>query len=114
LSSLGGRFQSYKRLKRPEEFKQVFSSKRRSADKSFLFLARNNGDSYARLGLAIPKKHIHNAVDRNRLKRVIREGFRLKQKQLEGNDVVVVVKTKLDTKNKNISSTLEKHWDNLV
>jgi len=113
MSSLRGRFRERNRLKRPEEFKQVFSSKRRSSDKSFLFLARTNGLDRSRLGLAVPKKHLRHAVERNRLKRIIRESFRLKQKKLKGNDIVVVVRSHLDVNKKNIASVLAKHWENL-
>jgi ribonuclease P protein component len=114
MSSFGERFRATNRLKRPEEFKQVFSSKRRSGDKSFLFLAKSNSLNWPRLGLAVPKKHIHSAVERNKLKRIIRESFRLKQKKLKGNDIVVVVRSGLDVNNKNIESILTKHWDKLI
>lgn len=114
MSSFGGRFRSCNRLKRPEEFKCVFSSKHRSSDKSFLFLARNNDINLARLGLAIPKKHIHRSVDRNRLKRIIRESFRLRQKQLAGKDIVVVVKNRLDVSRVKVDSMLVKHWDKFI
>ncbi len=114
MSSFGQRFRTENRLKRPEEFKQVFSSNRRSSDKSFLFLARTNDYNLARLGLAVPKKHINSAVKRNKLKRIIRESFRLKQNCLKGNDFVVVVRNKLDVNNKNIASILSKHWDRVI
>lgn len=114
MSSFGGRFRVCNRLKKPEEYKQVFSSKRRSSDDCFLFLAKNNGYDRPRLGLAVPKKHINSAVERNRLKRIIRESFRVNQNKLKGNDFVVVVRKKLDVNNKNIDATLIKHWDNVI
>jgi ribonuclease P protein component len=42
--------------------------------------------------LAISKKIIRKAVDRNRIKRMIRESFRLNQQQLGYFDIVVLVK----------------------
>ena len=114
MSSSEERFRACNRLKRPEEFKQVFSSKRRSSDHCFLFLAHRNGFDWPRLGLAVPKKHIHSAVERNRLKRIIRESFRLKQKKLKGNDIVVVIRNKLDVNKENIESILAKHWDKVI
>lgn len=113
MSSFEGGFRACNRLKRPEEFKLVFSSKQRSSDKSFLFLARQNDLNQARLGLAVPKKHISKSVDRNKLKRIIRESFRLRQKQLEGKDVVVVVKGAVNCKSKTIESELVKHWERM-
>ena len=114
MSSIGGRFRVCNRLKTPEQFKQVFSSKRRSSDDSFLFLANKNDYDRPRLGLAVPKKHINSAVERNRLKRIIRESFRLNQEKLKGNDIVVVVRKKLDVNRKNINSILIKHWDKVI
>ncbi len=114
LTSFGAGFRSCNRLKRPEEFKRVFSSKHRSSDKSFLFLAKSNDFDLARLGLAVPKKHIHGAVERNRLKRIIRESFRLKQEKLKGKDIVVVVRNKLDVKQKNMGFVLARHWDKFI
>ncbi|MFT5396101.1 MAG: ribonuclease P protein component [Gammaproteobacteria bacterium] len=113
MSSFEGRFRACNRLKRPEEFKLVFSSKQRSSDKSFLFLARQNNLNQARLGLAVPKKHISKSVDRNKLKRIIREGFRLRQKQFEGKDIVVVVKGRVNCKNKSIEPGLITHWEKM-
>jgi len=111
MSSVEGRFRVINRLTRPEEFKHVFSSKQRSSDKSLLILARKNGTDQARLGLAVPKKHIPKAVDRNRLKRIIRETFRLRQKTTQGMDVVVVVKGSLKINSKMIGAELIKHWE---
>ena len=114
MSSFGGRFRTASRLKRPEEYKKVFASKRRSGDKYFLVLASSNKLGRSRLGLAVPKKHIHSAVERNRLKRIIRESFRLKQKISAGNDIVVVVRNKIDVNKKGIEPTLARHWNNII
>ena len=40
----------------------------------------------------VAKRNVRLAVERNKLKRVIRETFRHKYQQLQGLDVVVVVK----------------------
>ena len=114
MPSSGERFRSTNKLKRPEEFKKVFASKRRSSDKSFLILARDNDLNRPRLGLAVPKKYIHRAVERNQLKRIIRESFRLKQKALTGNDIVVVVRNKIDINKKSIEPTLARHWNKII
>ena len=55
-----------------------------------------NGLEYPRLGLVVAKKVLPRAVDRNRVKRVLREAFRLGQWELGGLDVVVRVKTNSD------------------
>jgi ribonuclease P protein component len=48
-----------------------------------------NGLSDARLGLIVPKRYIPRAVDRNRVKRLLREWFRRNQGALAGRDVLV-------------------------
>jgi len=78
-----------------------------------LFLARQNNLNQARLGLAVPKKHISKSVDRNKLKRIIREAFRLRQKQLEGKDIVVVVKGRVNCKSMLIEPSLIPHWEKM-
>ena len=50
---------------------------------------RANGLRLARLGLIIPKRQIPLAVDRNRIKRLLREWFRHRQIRLRGQDLVV-------------------------
>lgn len=50
---------------------------------------RPNGLNGPRLGLAIAAKTIGNAVARNRLRRIIRESFRLAQHRLPAADIVI-------------------------
>ncbi|MFN2645863.1 MAG: ribonuclease P protein component [Burkholderiales bacterium] len=42
-----------------------------------------------RLGILISRKHAALAVDRNRIKRCIREAFRMEQESLQGLDLLV-------------------------
>jgi ribonuclease P protein component len=44
----------------------------------------------ARLGLAISKKHARRSVDRNRIKRVAREAFRVRRQSLPPVDIIVL------------------------
>ena len=67
----------------------------------FLVLATNNTTNHARLGRIVAKKHAKRAIQRNRIKRIIRETFRCNQYKLLAVDVVVMVKpgiTKQDNK----------------
>ncbi len=112
-TSFAKRFRSYNKLRHSEDFAAAFSSPKRSSDKFFLFLVVDNNKSVARLGLAVPKKNIPGAVDRNRIKRIIRESFRLQKGRLEGKDVVVFVKKQFDTKQINIEQAFATHWDRI-
>ena len=68
-----------------------------------------------RLGLAIAKKHVKLAVDRNRIKRVIRESFRHHKQQIRGLDLVVLAKAEtVPLTNKQLFSSLESHWKRLA
>jgi ribonuclease P protein component len=74
-------------------------------------LERPSGRARARLGLAVPRKQIRKAVERNRVKRLIRESFRQHQALLEGLDVVVVVRASLAEKSaERVFRCLDKHW----
>lgn len=53
---------------------------------------RANGLPLARLGLAISKRVSKRAVDRNRLKRLLRESFRQIRHQLPPVDLVVMAR----------------------
>lgn len=46
----------------------------------------------ARLGIVVAKRNVKLAVDRNKLKRFVRESFRQQQQQLSGLDIVVIIK----------------------
>jgi ribonuclease P protein component len=53
-----------------------------------------NSLDYPRLALVVPKRLAPHATTRNRVRRLIREAFRLAQRRLGGNDCVVrLVKT---------------------
>ena len=43
----------------------------------------------ARLGLVVGKKQLKRAVDRNRVKRIVRENFRLQRANLPAFDLVI-------------------------
>lgn len=108
------RFLKSTRLTNPADYQEVFRSARKQADNSFLFLVKENRRSSARLGLAISKKRIQSAVQRNKVKRMIREGFRKKRTVMKNLDIVVLVQKNIDQKRiKEIKKSLSKHWEKL-
>jgi len=98
-----------------KQYQQVFDKPERSSDDYFTLLAKLNDVKHARLGLAIAKKSIAHAVDRNRIKRLVRESFRMQQLDLGHADFVVLAKRNLqNSTNEQIRQSLNKHWERLV
>jgi len=72
---------------------------------------RTNELGHARLGLAIAVKVAGNAVQRNRIRRVIRESFRLEQHTLPAVDVVVGARPQVrDAANAALRAALAGLW----
>jgi ribonuclease P protein component len=57
--------------------------------------ACDNGLEFARLGLVVPKRGTARAYDRNQIKRIIREEFRLTRNSLPPKDMIVQVFSKV-------------------
>jgi ribonuclease P protein component len=77
-------------------------------------LCRWRGDGTTRLGLAVSRKTARRAVDRNRIKRRVREGFRLRQGLLSGLDIVVIARPGIARYgNDELQRSLATHWSRL-
>jgi len=94
-----------------EGFSEIFSSpdKKHSTD-NFLLLCKENQLEHPRLGVAIRKKDIKLAVNRNRIKRKIKGSFRSKVLKLQKKDYVVFVKKKPSEKDNEIKKDLDFLW----
>ncbi len=94
---LDTRFGRSRRLVTKLGFKTVFDDATyKISHRNLLILARKNGLNRPRLGMVIAKKNIKFAVDRNRVKRVVRETFRLNQQVVEELDIVFLARRGLD------------------
>jgi ribonuclease P protein component len=80
------------RLRSKLQFDAVYAGGRRIDDRFFALRVKANGLPHPRVGLAVAVKTAGNAVKRNRLRRLVRESFRLAQHGLPGVDVVVAAK----------------------
>jgi ribonuclease P protein component len=108
-------FPSHLRLKKPAEYKKVFAKPVKSSDMYFTLLAIKNDFDHPRLGLAIAKKNIKKAVNRNMIKRAVRENFRIQQENLGNIDIVVLARREaVDASQELLRKSLEKHWLKLV
>ena len=114
-SCRGNRYRKENRLLDAAAFGRVFRNAKRSRDPLFTVLWRLNDKALPRLGLAIAKKHCRRATDRNRIKRIIRESFRLHQAELAGIDIVVMNRPDAtNADNDKIFDSLERHWSRLA
>ncbi|WP_144392487.1 ribonuclease P protein component [Pleionea sediminis] len=99
------------RLLKASDFSFVFDKPVRIGNRAFTVLSRANLSSSPRLGLAIAKKQVKLAVDRNLIKRKIRESFRTNQHNLPNCDFVVMVKRAInDMSRAEIDSALQHVW----
>ena len=109
------KFNRESRLLTPGQFQAVFSKALRFGSSHITIHIISNKDKQNRLGLAIAKKRVKLAVQRNRIKRQIRESFRLNQYNLPGVDMVVMVKSGTDKlENNEINKQLEKIWRKII
>lgn len=84
-------FRPKHRLLNKNDFGRVFNKVDHRVGKGpILILARKNQFDHPRLGLVIRKKFLKRAVDRNRLKRLSRENFRLRQHQIANLDIILM------------------------
>jgi ribonuclease P protein component len=97
-------------------YRQVFDQvDAKVSHKNLLLLATKNNLKHDRLGLIIAKKHVRLAVQRNRIKRVIREVFRNHPSQSPGLDIIVLARKGADQlDNASLSSILRLQWQKLA
>lgn len=108
-------FPKTSRLLNAADYKAVFDNAQYKVScRHFLVLANRNGRSSARLGLVIAKKNVALAVQRNRIKRQLRDTFRLRRRLLDDLDVVVLARKDADKlDNKALKNTIESLWQDL-
>jgi len=83
-------FSRDKRLLTGKDYKLVFDNAKRIGNSHWTVYGWRHKEARAQLGLAIAKKTLRRAHERNRLKRLARETFRHMHGQLLGVNVVVM------------------------
>jgi len=79
-------------LKNSREFSQVYNHKESLANKYLVMYILPNDQMYSRIGISVSKK-VGNSVVRHRIKRLIKESYRLNiDKIASGYDIVVVAR----------------------
>lgn len=84
------------KLIKTDDFSSVFNLRKRIANKHLVLRYKPNDNTGARLGLIVAKKTAKLAVQRNYMRRVLRELFRLKQHELPAVDLIIQVQKIFD------------------
>lgn len=93
-------FTKQQRLLKSSEFQAVQKTRLSASSAQLLLLAKPNVLGHARLGLVISKKFAKLAVERNQIKRIVRESFRLNASHIPPIDIVVLSRKGITQLNK--------------
>jgi len=90
------KFTKEERLRKTNEFRNVFENGKVFKDKNFVAHLLLNNRQNSRIGI-IAKKKIGNAVKRNRTKRIFRDAFRTEKNGLASNiDIIIIPRIKAE------------------
>ena len=78
----------YFRLKKQSDFQKLFSSGKRAFSPSLTLVYRKSNKTV--MGISVGKKH-GKSVQRNRIKRLLRESFRDVLSQMQGTYTIVLI-----------------------
>jgi len=108
------RFSRAQRVRASGKFRELVRTGRKSQDRLFSVHARANGLDHGRLGITVSRRVSSRAVDRNRIKRKIREAFRQDPVRLCGVDLIVIARPAvLDAGAPEMLRSLHEHWSAL-
>ncbi len=106
-------FRRTRRLVKKSEFNHVFNKAQKISWGYVTLLYKPNLLSHARLGFAISKRFAAQAVVRNRIRRILKESFRV-QTQLPAYDLVVLLNKTCNKQNvDSIQNNIEQLWQKL-
>jgi ribonuclease P protein component len=93
------------------EFERARRGRDRLTDDFFVVQCVKNEKREARLGMAVGARAAGNAVNRNRLRRLIRESFRMHRQEMPAVDVLVTARAAAaKAANRAVFESLARHW----
>jgi len=108
------RFSKRARLLTAAQFDAAFKRGKRLNHGVFTAVVASNECGAPRLGFALSKKHAPLAVQRNRVRRLLRERFRLQQAQLVAVDLVLMLRGRLPTDAQALKTETEALWQQVL
>jgi len=109
---------SQRRLRRKSDFDAAYARGKRLCNAFFAVTVRRNDPDAAngpRLGLAVAVRTAGSSVERNRIRRVIRESFRVHQRELPPVDIVVSARNRArDAPGPELRAALAELWNRVV
>ena len=100
-------------LRKNHEFQSVFKSGKSYANKLFVMYVSKNQLEGNRIGISVSKK-VGNSVVRHRVKRLVKESYRLHEEMFNsGLDIVVVARASAKGKNYEAIESALLHVSNL-
>lgn len=103
------------RLLSPKDFERIYALRRRVSDSFFSVNFAPGIAGVPRLGLSVGAKMVGNAVSRNRVKRTVRESFRLHCGQLPAVDLIVGARAMARTAhNARLRESLAELWKKIA
>jgi len=108
-------FSKDERIRKRSEFNRLKSAKQTIHNQNFIAVVDQNHSQNIRLGITVTKK-VGSAVTRNRIKRIVRESFRVNKNQIVGHrDIHVIAKKSAALcASKDISNSLQQLFDELI
>jgi ribonuclease P protein component len=108
-------FAPRKRLLSPKDYERVYALRQRVSDSFFSVNYASGVVGHPRLGLSVGAKMVGNAVSRNRVKRTVRESFRLHQHLLPAVDLIVGARAMARTAhNARLRESLAELWKKIA
>lgn len=108
-------FPAFCRLKNSQQIQEVLGCARKYKERNLSIFIKPNNLDHSRLAIIIAAKHVSKAVDRNRIKRIIRENFRLNHDKIKGNDIIIFGYRGIENlSNTELQQCLTKAWQKLL
>ena len=104
-------FSKSNRLLKPSEFQNIYKHGQWVANRELVANFKSQNNHTSRLGITVSKKVSKRAIDRNRIKRQIREWFRRKKQLCVDFDLIITAKPSAKIKtNQEIQHSLDDLW----